>query len=316
MNHVPLISICIPAYKRDDFLRRLLDSVKIQSFKSYEVIITDDSPDDSIKKLCETYTGLIPIRYSRNDKALGTPENWNEAIRKANGKWIKLMHDDDWFSDEKSLQYFADIALKDPGSSFIISAYRNIHSGTGEQKQVYVSTYRWRALLKDPVTLLSKNIIGPPSVTMHPNRKNFSYDTRLQWLVDMDFYIRILSELQPVYINKPLVNIGINDQQVTKYSSRVREVEIPEHFHVLEKTGEKHLSNLMVYDAWWRLIRNLSIKNENDIRAAGYQGPIAESIKKIIRFQSTIPSATLKIGGLSKSLMILCYTKNSASRLR
>lgn len=313
MNHVPLISICIPAYKRDDFLRRLLDSVKIQSFKSYEVIITDDSPDDSIKKLCETYTGLIPIRYSRNDKALGTPENWNEAIRRANGKWIKLMHDDDWFSDEQSLGHFADIALKGQ-DSFIISAYRNIHSGTGEQEQVFVSTYRWRALLKDPVTLLSKNIIGPPSVTMHPNRKNLSYDTQLQWLVDMDFYIRILSEMKPVYINKPLVNIGINDQQVTKYSSRVREVEIPEHFHLLEKTGEKHLSNLMVYDAWWRLIRNLSIKNEDDIRTAGYHGSISPFIIKIIRFQSRISPKLLKMGPLSKAFMLACYNSRSDNR--
>ena len=40
-----LISICIPAYKHPDFLKRLLDSISIQSFRDFEVIISDDSPD-------------------------------------------------------------------------------------------------------------------------------------------------------------------------------------------------------------------------------------------------------------------------------
>ena len=44
--------------------------------------------------------------YYKNIKVLGTPENWNESIRKAKGAWIKLMHDDDWFANENSLQKF------------------------------------------------------------------------------------------------------------------------------------------------------------------------------------------------------------------
>ena len=42
MAEPSLISICIPAYKHPDFLKRLLDSISIQSFKNFEVIISDD----------------------------------------------------------------------------------------------------------------------------------------------------------------------------------------------------------------------------------------------------------------------------------
>jgi glycosyltransferase involved in cell wall biosynthesis len=44
----PLISICIPAYKRTEFLQRLLDSIDIQTFKNFEVIVTDDSPGNDV----------------------------------------------------------------------------------------------------------------------------------------------------------------------------------------------------------------------------------------------------------------------------
>ena len=86
------LSICIPAYKNTTHLERLLESVKQQSFCDFEVVITDDSPDDTVQQLVSTFANSLPIRYFRNQQQLGTPENWNESIRHANGKWIKIMH--------------------------------------------------------------------------------------------------------------------------------------------------------------------------------------------------------------------------------
>jgi glycosyltransferase involved in cell wall biosynthesis len=100
---IPFISVCIPAYKRTEFLKRLLDSLMIQNFKNFEVVITDDSPGNDVKTLVQGYSEL-PIKYFRNEHALGTPENWNEGLRQAKGGWIKIMHDDDWFTNESICQ--------------------------------------------------------------------------------------------------------------------------------------------------------------------------------------------------------------------
>ena len=100
MSNLPLISICIPAYKRIEFLQRLFNSIAIQTYKDYEVIITDDSPDESVSTFIKNYGAIDNVLYFRNLITLGTPENWNESIRKASGTWIKLMHDDDWFAKE------------------------------------------------------------------------------------------------------------------------------------------------------------------------------------------------------------------------
>lgn len=300
--HQPFISICIPAFKRTDFLRIVLDSIIEQNFRDFEVIVTDDSPDESVKLLCDTYTSRIPLRYHRNLAALGTPKNWNEGIRMATGKWIKLMHDDDWFSTSTALQHFADIANSTGDNVFIFSAYNNM-IGSVLQKTVRLSKFRMNAMLKDPVSLLSKNCIGPPSVTMHRNDKKLWYDKSLRWLVDMDFYIRYLQLSKPVYIDLPLVNIGLNELQVTKQSSLVADIEIPEHFAILEKTGVDHLNNIIVYDAWWRLFRNLKIRKLDDIRKAGYTGPVPDKLLRIILTQRRFPTGLLQNGPFSKLLM-------------
>ena len=102
----PFISICIPAYQKTDYLRRLLDSIAVQTFTDHKIIISDDSADESVKKLIEEFRAL-KINYTRNIPAAGMPSNWNLALLKAKGEGIKLMHDDDWLSADTALQQFA-----------------------------------------------------------------------------------------------------------------------------------------------------------------------------------------------------------------
>src|SRR4051812_35686400 len=123
MKECPLISICIPAYKNAAFVYRLLRSIVNQSFSDYEIIVSDDSPDDSVEKLVNEFKEGPPIKYFRNRPAAGTPANWNLAIGKACGKWIKLMHDDDWFDNNDALLTFKKNTEKYTDCNFFYCAY-------------------------------------------------------------------------------------------------------------------------------------------------------------------------------------------------
>ncbi len=293
-------------------MERLLDSLVAQTFKDFEVVITDDSPDNAVQELIHGYRDRLMLSYYRNVPALGTPANWNEAIRNANGQWIKLIHDDDWLAADDSLAAFAAVIAENEHVSFIFSSYINV-TAKKPSAAITPSAYRLRALQQNPVTLLSKNIIGPPSVVIHRNDGKHFYDEKLKWLVDMDFYIRYLEHHRAFYIERALVNIGLNDLQVTRSSSLVREVEIPEHFRVLQKTGISQLRNLLVYDAWWRLFRNLRIRNIEEIDAAGYKGTVPVALRSMIHFQSRYPLKLLRIGIISKALMLSSYTYNQVA---
>jgi hypothetical protein len=129
----------------------------------------------------------------------------------------------------------------------------------------------------------------------------------LKWLVDIDFYIRFLSNTKPVVISKNLIAVGLGNDQVTKQVFRNPAVEIPENLYVLAKIGVSSLRNIIVYDAYWRFLRNLDIRKVAQIRESGYPGAIPVVIESMIRFQSMIPRKALKTGFLSKILMTVHY---------
>ena len=158
------ISICIPAYKRIDYLKRLLLSIEQQNYKNFEVIISDDSDDDTVYNYLQSLINLSQIQYFKNSTSLGTPANWNAAISKAKGDWIKIMHDDDWFSTKDSLQKFVDATLQGP--KFIYSAYSNFIETEDRYQPILHNSSQLDSILRQPLLLLSENIIGPPSVTL------------------------------------------------------------------------------------------------------------------------------------------------------
>ena len=304
------ISICIPAFKRPAFLRRLLDSIVLQSFRNFEVIVTDDSPGKEVERLCEEYSSKIAIRYHGNLPPLGTPENWNAALDMARGTWIKIMHDDDWFCDEHSLQSFKTAIDNNPQCEFFFAAYNNISLHAHLVQPIFLNGFRNRMLKINPNTLFSRNIIGPPSVVIHKSNNDLRYDRNMKWLVDIDFYIRFLHCSTWVYINKPLINVGIGEEQVTRDCFRQRPIEIPENFYLLNKVSISALRNIIVYDAWWRLMRNLEIRKKEEITESGYAGIIPPVILSMVSWQSKLPGFILNTGILSKAIMLVHYICN------
>ncbi|MBL0055034.1 MAG: glycosyltransferase [Chitinophagaceae bacterium] len=304
----PFISICIPAYQKTDYLRRLLDSIAVQTFTDHEIIISDDSADESVKKLIEEFRAL-KINYTRNIPAAGMPSNWNLALLKAKGEWIKLMHDDDWFSADTALQQFASEAKNTP-HSFIFSACNNIYA-TGKEVHEHLSPWKKKLLDEDPVNLSYRNVIGHPSTVMHRRDEQLLYDTRFQWVVDIDFYIRYLKKYPGYhYIPQMLVNIGTDDKQLSQQLYKNPRVEVPEYLAMLAK----YPSNLMweheaVFHCVWDLVRRFRIGHIGMIEELGYQGPLPDHIQSIIDFQRPIPRLVIKQSRWSKRLMQKCYRK-------
>ncbi len=306
INHTE-ISICIPAYKNIAFLERLLHSIAIQSFTDYEVIITDDSPDESVEQFILSYNFPKQIQFKKNIPALGTPENWNEAIKHARGKWIKLMHNDDWFAHEDALKTFYKATLAHPQCSFFFSAFQNVNYHTGNKEVVRCTLFDSFVLRLNPLHLFRRVYVGNPSCTLLRRDIDLFYDNRFKYVVDFEYYIRCIKKLkQYYYINEVILNIGFHDEQVTRQTFLVPSVQIPENLILLEKLGYGILRNLLVYDYYWRMIRNLKIKDVEEMETY-YNNEIHPLIKQIIASQAQLPMRVLKTGILSKSFMFLNY---------
>lgn len=308
--HDPYISICIPAYERAKYLKRLLDSVCIQKYKNYEVIITDDSTTSEVEYLIEEYKHKIPLKYIRNQSSLGSPANWNKSIEVASYEWIKIMHDDDYFYSTTSLTKYANSISKNPNVKFFFSSFIKTDEVKGSQTLENINLINKLMLKCDPLILFKKNYIGHPSTTIYRKDKLIEFDKRFKWVVDIEFYIRYLNKHKEfIYIKEPLVCVSVNDTQITKSVFRVKEIEVPENHQFLEKIGTNCLKNIFVYDHFWRLYRNLEIRNWSEI--SRFNITYNHKLSNIIRFQNCTGQTYLRIGVVSKILMSIHFLISS-----
>lgn len=302
------ISICIPAYKRVVYLERLLESISNQSYIHFEVIITDDSGNNSpIEKYLYSKNYSFSISYYNNVVSLGSPKNWIEAISNAKGDWIKIMHDDDYFASKTSLQEFVDQI--EPGVDCIFSGYNAVFDN-GKSKDMSISIRKFMHIVNKPLLLFSGNIIGPPSVMMFRSIIRDTFDHRLKWIVDWEYYIRLSLKYNLKYIPRPLISVSYNDTQITNNCFLNPAVEVPETLIFTNKYGNILFKNIFAYDAWWRLLRNLGFRDVNDLKRYSNKLYINENIYKMLSFQTKFSLKILKVGLISKLLMTVSYIFN------
>jgi len=240
MSH-PKVSICIPTYQQTEYLKKTLDSILIQEFNDYEIIITDDSRDNSVRCLVDTYSSSLPIRYYRNEKQLGSPENWNKSVTHANGEYIKIMHHDDWFTNKNSLGLFVKMLDDNPNSVFGFSA-THIYNVKENTICIHKATKNQiNKLSRNPEILLLGNIVGVPSVTIYRRTVKDKYDNRLKWLVDLEFYIRVINSNKEIcFCQEALISrcSGV-EHQVSESCMDNPQVDLFENIYLYNKLSPK-----------------------------------------------------------------------------
>lgn len=95
INH-PLISIGLPVYNGENFIKQALDSVLAQTFENFELIISDNASTDRTEAICRQYASQDErIRYYRTQHNLGAAPNYNRVFELSSGKYFKwIAHDD------------------------------------------------------------------------------------------------------------------------------------------------------------------------------------------------------------------------------
>lgn len=238
-------AICIPAYNNLHSLKRLLESIRIQNYKDYCVVITDDSTDNEIQQFVENYKKL-DILYYKNEKNLGPTKNTNHCIKMAQQnepEYIKIMHHDDYFTFNNSLEKMVTLIEKHPEVDIAFSGTNEVgvdfsysRSITEEQREKIQNDYR---------NIFLENCIGAPSATIVRNNHIF-LDDNMIWQVDSEWYFRILRNNDLFnYTTEPLVAIGRGETQVTQNCISNTGLKLAESYYFFSKHKELHEEKFM-----------------------------------------------------------------------
>lgn len=92
----PCVSIGMPVYNGEAYIREAIDSILAQTFQDFELIISDNASTDSSESICQEYAVRDPrIRYYRQPQNYGPAWNYNYVFEVSNGKYFKwAAHDD------------------------------------------------------------------------------------------------------------------------------------------------------------------------------------------------------------------------------
>ena len=110
--HQPLISIIVPIYKVEPYLRRCLDSIINQTYKNLEIILVDDGSPDNCPQICDEYATKdkrIIVIHKENG---GLSDARNVGLDICKGEYISFVDSDDWI-DKKYIEVLLDLAKKE-----------------------------------------------------------------------------------------------------------------------------------------------------------------------------------------------------------
>lgn len=93
---LPKISIIVPIYNAEQFLRRCIDSILAQTFTDFELLLIDDGGKDRSSEICDEYAAKdshIKVFHKENG---GVSSARNLGLDMVKGKWINFIDSDDW----------------------------------------------------------------------------------------------------------------------------------------------------------------------------------------------------------------------------
>jgi len=115
-----LLSICIPTFNRSIHLENCLNSIyncKRRSLMEFQVCISDNCSTDYTEKVVKKYRSKLNIKYAKNPRNLGIPQNFLNVVELADGEFVWLIGDDDLVLGD-ALNRFHELVVENPSVDF------------------------------------------------------------------------------------------------------------------------------------------------------------------------------------------------------
>ncbi len=215
MKQQPLISVLVPAYNHEKFIRKTLDSILEDDYSNKELIILNDGSTDNTEQEIEAWLkdnkGNIPVIY-KYQKNCGISKTRNSLIEKSNGAFLVFISSDDYLLQEgirKRFNYLTDNPEKLAVFSDCIVVDENDHiiSESGLSGYYSANKENLKSDKKRKKELVTNwSVPGGTLMIKRETYNKFQYDESLL-IEDLDFYLKLVSQ------NK----LGFIDEKVSAY---------------------------------------------------------------------------------------------------
>ena len=96
MTKEKLLSVIVPVYKVEPYLRRCIDSIRCQTYRNLQIILVDDGSPDNCGAICNEYTKIDSRIITIHQENEGLSGARNNGLLFAKGDYIAFVDSDDW----------------------------------------------------------------------------------------------------------------------------------------------------------------------------------------------------------------------------
>jgi len=232
---LPLISVVMPVFNNEEYLKGSIESILKQTYDNYEFIIVNDGSTDSSETIIENYQKQDDRIILLTQDNQGITKSLNKGIKNSKGKYIARMDADD-ICDPKRFEFQLQFLEKYPNTD-IVGSMVSLISEKGEVIRLLddlpLEDYqiKWHLIfgtpLIHPALMIRKCIFV----------KNGYYNDRLNFAQDIEFWRRTSSRVRFYNIPKILFNLRIHNQSTSSMfqneQNSVREISLVHYINTL-----------------------------------------------------------------------------------
>jgi len=192
VNKIPFFSIVVPTYNRAGFICKAIESVLIQTFNDFELIIVDDGSTDNTKEVIEKYNdSRIKYFYQKNKERSAAR---NEGIRKSKGEYITFLDSDDYYLPQRLENLYNGIISKGSPIAFFYTGISFEKDGVILEREEINNSF------KSDKDFIVWGVIGTPQACLHRaifDKHKFNENFHIS--EDMELWLRIIHDGYKLY---------------------------------------------------------------------------------------------------------------------
>lgn len=256
-----MVSIVVPIYNAENYLRRCVDSILNQEYTDFELLLVNDGSTDASGDICEEYGDQDPRVIVIQKENTGVSDSRNRALDRARGKYLQFLDSDDWITPDATRLFVR--AAEEYGCDMVISDFYRVvgerlsTKGDIEEEGVLTREEFAAHMMENPADfyygVLWNKLYRRDIVEEH----NLRMDTDINWCEDFMFnleyirYAKVFYALHaPIYYyvkrKGSLASQGINISKTVKMKLNVFEYYNNFYKHVLEEEDYEK-NRLQVY---------------------------------------------------------------------
>ena len=225
----PLVSVCMPTYNAERWIREAIESALEQTWTNFELVISDNASTDATLEIARTYADPR-IRIEPSPRNLGLVANHNRVVRLSTGRYIKFLHADDVLTPA-CIEEMVGLALEDDRIGLVFAPRVNViydehgqewarmttrdHEHLGPPARINEGRVLFLSLL---LAGIEHNWVGEPSavlVTREALERCGLFSPYIRQTIDLELWLRVMLRYRVGFLETPMCLYRIHQTSVT-----------------------------------------------------------------------------------------------------